>query len=247
MENELPPELQKTDALLGLLKVIHETCIDKAPAHFTYDNENMQVPYMFSMYSIVVELTGDSYQAVKSRKELASHVLTRALLEAVVVLFDVIKDPNYVNTLFQQSMTERGKKIKSLLKKKPDLITKAGRTAEFLEETLDKIEKLRDPEVDKSSIRKRFEDAGMEGYYDTAYAYLCDYVHHDASAIINRHIGLTVRPLDEKGILMLTNLISELILKSSIAVHEFLKTGQGNIFEDLQQKWQVALFGKPSE
>ena len=237
----------KTDALLELLEVIHETCIDKAPTHLTYDSENLQVPYMFSLYSIVVELTGDSYQAVKTRKELASHVLIRALLEAVVDLFNVIKDPNYVNTRFQKSLTERGKKLKYLLEKKPDLITKAGRTTEFIEETLDKIEKLRNPEVDKPNIRKRFEDAGMEGYYDTAYAYLCDYVHHDASAILNRTIGLTVRPLDEKGMLMLTNLIGDLILKSSIAVHEFLKTGQSNIFEDLQQKWQATPFGNPFE
>lgn len=237
----------KTDALLHLLEIIQKTCIDKAPTHLTYDSENMQAPYMFSLYSIVVELAGDSYQAVKSRKELASHVLTRALLEAVVDLFNVINNPNYVNTRFQKALTERKKKLKYLLENEPDLIAKVGRTPEYVEEILDKIEKLRNREVDTPNIRKRFKDASMEVYYDTAYASLCDYSHHDTSAIINRPIGLTEHYLDERGIQFLAGLIADLILKASIAVHEFLKTGQTNVFEDLRQKWQATFCGTPLE
>jgi len=237
----------KTDALLELLEIIHKTCIDKAPTHLTYESENMQAPYMFSLYSIVVELAGDSYQAVKSRKELASHVLTRALLEAVVDLRNVINNPDYVYNRFQKALIERKKKLKYLLENEPDLITKGGRTPEYVEEQLDKIEKLRNPKFDDPNIRKRFKDAGMESYYDTAYASLCDYSHHDTSAIINRPIGLTVHYLDERGIRFLAGLIADLILKASIAVHEFLKTGQSNIFEDLQRKWQATLCDTPLE
>jgi hypothetical protein len=226
----------KTDDLLDVLEIIRKTCIDKAPTHLTYDSKEMQAPYMFSLYSVVVELAGDSYQAIKSRKELASYVLTRALLEAVVDLFNMINDPNYVNTRFQKALIERKKKLKYLVEKEPDLIAKVGHTPECVKET-----------VDKPNIRKRFKDAGMEGYYDTAYAYLCDYSHHDASAIINRPIGLTVHHLDEKGIQLIASLIAELILKASIAVHEFLQTGQSNIFEDLRQKWNATLCGTPLE
>lgn len=239
----------KTDSILDLFEIIHKTCIDKAPTHLTYDRKNMQGPYMFILYSIVVELANDSYQAVKSRKELAYSILTRALLEAVVDLRNVINSPDYVYNRFQKALIERGKKLKYLLEKQPDLIAKAGRTPEYVEEILAKIEKLRNPDVDKPniSIRKRFKDAGMENYYDTAYAILCDYGHHDASAIINRPIGLNARPFDEKDIPRAVDLIVDLILKASTAVHEFLKTGQSNIFEDLRQKWQATLCGTPPE
>ncbi len=237
----------KIDALLGLLEIIYKTCIDKAPKHLTNDSENMQVPYMFSMYSIVVELTDDSYQAVKSRKELASHVLTRALLEAVVDLFNVINDPDYVNIRFQKAFIERKKKLVYLLDKEPDLISKVGRSPEYVEEMLGKIEKLHNTEIDKPNIRERFKGAGMEGYYDTAYASLCDYSHHDASAIINRPIGLTKHHLDERGIQFLANLIIDLILNASISVHKFLKTDQVNVFEDLKQEWNAMLRDTPFE
>jgi len=235
----------KIDALLDLLEIIHKTCIDKAPTH--YDSENMQAPYMFSLYSIVVELAGDSYQAVKSRKELATHVLTRALLEAVVDLFNVINDPGYVNIRFQKALIERKKKLKYLLEKEPDLIAKLGRTPEYVEEILGKIERLHNTEVNKPNIRERFKGAGMEEYYDTAYAYLCDYSHHDASAIINRPIGLTEHYLDERGIRFLADLIVELILKASISVHEFLESDHCDFFQDLQQKWKATLCGMTFE
>ena len=233
---------EKNDTLIGLLEIIQKTCLDKIPTHLTYDSENMQVPYMFSMYSIVVELAGDSCQSVKARKELASHVLIRALLEAVVDLFNVINNPNYVNIRFQKALIERKKKLKHLLEKEPDLIAMGGRTPEYVEDVLDKIKKLHNPEVDNPNIKKRFEDAGMEDYYYTAYSYLCDYSHHDASAIINRPIGLTAH-LDEKGIQMLADLIVELILKASIAFHEFLESDETKIFIDLQNKWKATLVG----
>ena len=236
----------KTNALLDLLEVIHETCIDKAPTHLTYDSENMQAPYMFSMYSIVVELAGDSYQAVKSRKELASHVLTRALLEAVVDLRNVINDSNYVNIRFQNALAKGKNPLKYLLDN-PDLIDTAKHSVEDIRELLGKGEKLSDLEADKPNIKKRFKDADMENYYYTRYAFLCIYSHHDASAIINRPIRIEVSLLDEKGTQRLADWISDLILKASIAVHEFLKTGQSNIFEDLRQKWQATLCGKPFE
>lgn len=79
------------------------------------------------------------------------------------------------------------------------------------------------------------------------HAFLCNYSHHDASAIINRPIGIEVRPLDEKGTRKITNLIADLILKASISVHKFLKTDQVDVFEDLQQKWQAMLRDTPFE
>lgn len=236
----------KTDDLLDLLEIIHKTCIDKAPTHLTYDSETMQAPYMFSLYSIVVELTGDSYQAVKSRKELASHVLIRALLEAVVVLRNVINDPNYVYIHCQKSLAKGKKPLKYQLDN-PDLIDTEKHTVEDIQELLDKGEELRDPEVAKTFIVADFENAGMKQYYYTRYAFLCNYCHHDASAIINRFIGLNVRPLDEKGTQKLADWIADLILKASIDVHEFLKTGQSSIFEDLRQKWQATFCGTPFE
>ena len=232
----------KTDDLLDLLEIIHKTCIDKAPTHLTYGSENMQAPYMVSLYSIVVELTGDSYQAIKSRKELASHVLTRALLEAVVVLCNVINDPNYVKIHFQKALA-KGKKPLEYQRDNPDLIDTKRHTVEDIQELLDKGAKLRDPEIPKSYIVDDFKNADMKNYYYTRYAFLCNYSHHDASAIINRPIGLNVRPLDEKGTQKLADWIADLILKASIAVHEFLKTGQSNIFEDLRQKWKATLCG----
>ena len=237
----------KIDTTLDLLETIHKTCIDKVPTSLTYDSKNMQVPYMFSLYSIAIELTGDSYQAVKCRKELASHVLTRALLEAIVDLLNVINSPDYVNTRFQKALTERKKKLKYLLEKEPDLIAKVGRTPAYVEGVLDKIEELHNPEIDKPNIRKRFKDAGMELYYDTAYAHLCDYSHLDTSTIINRPIGLIEHHLDKRGTQFLVGLIVDLILKASIRFHEFLKTGQRKVFEDLQQKWQAALCDTPLE
>lgn len=236
----------KTDALLDLLEIIHKTCKDKAPTRLTYDRENMQIPYMFSLYSIAVELTGDCYQAVKSRKELASHVLTRSLLEAVVVLCNVVNDPNYVKIHFQKGLAKGEKPLKYQLDN-PDLIDKAKHTVEDVQKLLDKHEELRDPKIPKPYIVDDFINAGMKNYYYTRYAVLCNYSHHGASAIINRPIGLNVRPLDEKGTQRLADWIADLILKASIAVHEFLKTGQSNIFEDLRQKWQATVCGTPLE
>lgn len=236
----------KTDELLDLLEIIHKTCINKEPTHLTCDSEDIQAPYMFGLYSIVVELTGDSYHAIKSRKELASHVLTRALLEAVVVLCNVINDPNYVKIHFQKSLA-KGKKPLEYLRDNPDLIDKKRHTVKDIQDLLDKGAKLRDQEPTKSYIVDDFKNADMEKYYYTRYAFLCNYSHHNAKVIINRPLGLNVRPLDEKSTQRLAHWIIDLILKASIAVHEFLKTGQSNIFEDLQQKWQATFCGTPFE
>lgn len=161
----------ETDALLDLLEIIHKTCIDKAPTRLADDSENMQVPYIFSMYSIVVELTGDSYQAVKSRKELASHVLTRALLEAVVILRDVINDPDQVNIRFQKSLAKGSKPLKYQLDN-PELIDTAKHTVKDVKKLCDKHEELRDPEISQPFILDDFKNAGMEHYYYTSSRFL---------------------------------------------------------------------------
>ena len=241
-ENMTAPKKVKTtsiDTLLDFLESIRKTCIDKS-LPLTFDDKNTQAVYMCSLYSIVVELAGDSCQGVKARKELASHVLTRALLEAVVDLFNVINNPKYISIRFQKALVERRKKLIYLQQNEPQLISEAGRNAEYVEDVIGKIDKLRDTDIDQPNIRKRFKDAGMEGYYDTAYALLCDYTHHDASAIVNRHIGLNVRPLDDKGILMLSDLIAELLLNATIAVHGFLDSDQIKVLNDLKHKWKAA-------
>jgi len=239
-------EAAKIDDLFDFLEIIYKTCIDKAPKNLTYDSENMQVPYMFSMYSIVVELAGDSYQAVKSRKELASCVLTRALLEAVVILRNVINDPDQVNNRFQKSLAKGVGPINYQLDN-PDLIDTTKHTVKDIEKLRDKHKELRDPKFGKSLIKDDFKTADMERYYYTSYAFLCNYSHHDASAIINRPIGIKVHPLDEKLTQKITNLIADLILKASISVHKFLKTDQVDVFEDLQQEWYATFCYAPFE
>lgn len=225
--------------MLDILESIRKACIDKS-SPLIFDDNNIQAVYMCGIYSIVVELAGDSCQGVKARKETASHILTRALLEAVVDLFNVINNPKYVNIRFQRALTERKKKLIYLQQNEPELISQADRNAEYVEDFISNIDKLRDTDIDQPNIRKRFKDAGMEGYYDTAYSLLCDFTHHDASAILNRHIGLNVRPLDDKGVLMLSDLIAELLLNATIAVHEFLDSDQIAALKDLKLKWKAA-------
>ncbi len=228
---------KKTVALLELLEIIHKTCIDKEPKHLTYDSENMQIPYMLSMYSIAVELTGDSYQALKSRKELASHILARALLEAVVILRNVINDPDYLYVRSQKSLAKGDKPLEYLLNN-PDLIDTEKHPIKDVKKQLDKHIELRDPEIKQSFIRDDFKSADMEHYYHISYAFLCNYSHHDVSAILKRNIGINVNPLSERRTQKITNLITDLILKASISLHEFLKTDQVDVFEELQQRWQ---------
>lgn len=227
------------DDLLELMESIRRTCFDKSLPLIFEDND-VQAVYMCSTYSIIVELAGDCCQAVKARKELSSHVLTRALLEAVVDLFNIIKDRKYVNIRFQRALIERRKKLVYLQQKEPNLISGTGHSNDYVENVIDKIDKLRDSEIKQPSIKKRFKDAGMEGYYNSAYALLCDYTHHDASAIVNRHVGLNVRPLDAKGILMLSDLIIELLFNSTVAVHEFLRSDQITFLKNLRTKWKAA-------
>lgn len=226
------------DVLLDCLESIRKTCMDIS-SPLSYEDNNLQAVYMSSMYSIVVELVDDAYQALKARKELASHVLTRALLEAVVDLCNVVKNPNYVIIRFQKALVERRKKLIYLMQKEPELILEAGRSTEYVQSAVDKIDKLLDRHARQPSIRQRFKDADMEDYYDTGYSLLCDYAHHDGSAIVNRHIGLTVRPLSDKSLLMLSDLISNLLLKATIAVHDFLHSDRIDTLKELQSKWKV--------
>lgn len=231
-----------TDNLLGLLESIHQTCIDNAP-ELSDDIEGMQVPYILSMYSIVVELTGDSYQAVKSRKELSAHVLTRALLEAVVILRNVINDPSQVTNRFQKALANNCKPLKYQLDN-PDLIDTSKHPVEDIKKLRDRHDDLRDPEFKVSSILDDFKNAGMENYYRTRYASLCSYSHHSAGAIMNRHVEIKVRRLEERGAQRLADWIADLIFKASIGVHEFLKTDKIDVFLDLQQQWQAIFHEK---
>ena len=227
------------DTLLDLLGDIRKTCIDNS-SPLTFEDDDTQAAYMCSTYSIVVELAGDCCQGVRARKELSSHVLTRALLESAVDLFNIIKDPKYVDIRFERALIERRKKLVYLQQKEPNLISGTGHNTEYVEDVINRIDNLRDTKIKQPGIKKRFKDAGMEGYYDTVYALLCDYTHHDASAIINRHIGLNVRPLDDKGVLMLSDLIVELLVNSTVAIHEFLKSDQIDFLNNLKTKWKAA-------
>ena len=245
----LDNETIQFDALLDFLESIRKTCIDIS-LPLAYDAKSVQPVYMCGMFSIVVELAGDSCQLVKARKELASHVLTRALLEAVVELFNVIKNPKYVDVRFQKALIERKKKLIHLQENESEIIAEVGQSPEYVESYIHRINKLRDPEIDQPNIKERFKTAGMEDYYDSAYSHLCDYAHHDASAIINRNIGLDVIPLDYKGIFMLSDLIAELLLNATIAVHEFHDSDQIEELINLKLKWktiycqQVAAHGR---
>jgi Family of unknown function (DUF5677) len=236
---------KKTNNLLNHLEIIHKTCIDKAPTNITSD-DTMQTLYVFGMYSIVVELTGDSYQAVKSRKELASHVMTRALLEAVVVLRNVINDPDHFYVRSQRSLAKGIKPLEYQLNN-PDLIDTTKHSVEDVKKLLDKHNKLLDPKIKRVQILDDFKNAGMEYYYYTSYAFLCNYSHHDVSAILKRNIGVNVNPLDERRTQKITNLITHLILMASISLHELLETDQVDVFKDLQKKWQMIKDGIPSE
>ena len=225
------------DPLLSLLESIRKTCIDKS-LPLTFNDSDLRAAYMCSMYSIVMELAGDCCEGIKARKELSSHVLVRALLEAVVDLLNIINDPKYVDSRFQRAFDERKKKLVYLQQKEPNLISAAGKNNEYVSDVIDRIDTLRDKDVDQPGIKKRFKGAGMEEYYHTAYALLCDYTHHDASAIINRPIGLHPHPLDDKGILMLSDLTFELLHKATVAVHEFLKSDQPEFLSNLKTEWK---------
>lgn len=229
---------EQFNIILSKINTIREVCINKTlPLH--YDENEIQSLYALCVYSIIIELSGDCCQGLSERKDLSSHVLTRALLEAVVDLINIIKNPEYVNSRFQRALKERRKKV-DYLKKNPDLVIESGHDVEYLQSIIKKIDELLDSDSKPQSVKDRFKNADMEDYYDTAYSLLCDYSHLDASTLINRQINLKNQPLDNQGILFLSDLIVDLLLKSTVSLHDFLNSKQIEDLNKLRSNWQVA-------
>ena len=226
------------DKLSGFLSSVRKACIKKSSL-LAFNDKDFANGYTICLYSIVIELAGDCCHAVKARKERASYVLTRALLEAVVDLFNVIKNPKYVHTRFQRALVERKKKLTYLQEKEPGLISRGGRDVNYVDAAIRKIDNLRDTHIEQPNIRNRFRDADMEGYYDTAYSLLCDFCHLDASTLLSRPVGLKVSPLDDISLLMLSDLIAELLLDSTIAIHEMLGSKKSKEIEELKSRWKA--------
>jgi hypothetical protein len=225
------------EVLPNFLEFIRKKCIETSLS-LSFDDKNIQDTYMQSIFSVVVELADDCCQALRQEKELASHVLTRALLEAVVDLINVIKDPDYVNIRFQKALLERKKKLRYLLENEPQCIPETGHDLEYVESYIDRIDTLLKPKIAKMNIKERFIGADMEDYYDSAYSLLCDYTHHDASAIARRTFAFDTIRLDKEGMLMLSDLIAELLIKATNAVHGYLDSNQIEILEDLKRQWK---------
>lgn len=232
------PQIIILHELLVFLENILCTCTEYSLA-LTFNDKTKQGVYTHHMYSIAIELSGDAYKGLKSRKELASHVLTRALLEAVVDLKNIIKNPEYISIRFHKALEERKKKLLYLLKHEPGIITAVGQNEEYVKSYIEKIDNLHDPNVHQPNIRERFNDAGMGDYYDTAYSLLCDYAHHDFSAVINRNLSLYEGSLNDLSILMLSDLIAKLLLDATMAVHESHGSNKIEALRALKLRWEI--------
>lgn len=227
------------DALIDCLEVVISSCVDSYKT-LTFDEKNTQAIVACTLYAMTVESAGDSHIAIGSRKVLSAHVLTRTLLEIVVDLLNVIRDSGYIDIRFQRAIEERERKIKHLQRSNPEAIAAAGHDENSIKDILQKMDDLKDEKVARrQTVRERFVGADMEDYYDTAYSYLCDYSHIDYSTIVNRKAGLEPSPLEDSGIMWLSGLVADLVLKASFAVHEFLGHEDFESLYALQQIWNT--------
>lgn len=216
-------------------------------ATFTFDGTRPLHVNSVSLYGSILELSGSLVPLLDTEHYSAIPVVLRSVLEAYVDLENLCKDPKYGYSLEIKTLVEG---LKFLREAKNEKNAYLG----IIAEAPDLDERLSGMEAEKNRLIslgykdlnkfERFSKAGLENEYRTVYNWLCCAAHNDYRALRERHLdkqeqGLKIhyfKEADYQELETLLGIASELLVRSSIAIHSLLNSERMADFKRLREE-----------
>lgn len=198
-----------------------------------------------------MDLAGDALLLINKRRRTSSAILLRSLLESYIDLVNTIKDEEYLKHMYTSSLDGQRKMLQKALTSNSELFTKFHEQREICQKRLDELTALKKDLIKEGykplKIYERFERAGFEAYYSGIYSLLCSEWHNDMIAIEDRHLNVqdqdelcTVKLpqlLETEGALRNICLLAEIILNSSIQIHDLFVSPRLNALKKLKEDY----------
>lgn len=224
------------------------SCIDVS-RQLRFNKDIAQQLYAICVYSTILEIASDTLNLIKNRSKISTAILLRSLLEAYVDLLNIIKDENYLQNMYVSALDGKMRMINDALKSNSSLFVLFHQHHNLSLKRIEELKKLKPKGYKKLRIRERFKFAGLEAEYCGIYALLCTQTHNDMDAIENRHIQVEgdtkscsvkfFEELDSEGFLRYIYTLADIIINSSLRIHEFLKSSRLEVLKEIRSKYQT--------
>jgi len=233
--------------ILECLIELHYMCLDLSKK-ITFKKNKLNFT-LLAIYGSLIELTGCIITLSETHR-IGIPIIFRSVLEAFVDLSNLIKDENYGYYL---AFNDNEQWLKMLHEAKKGsnpyfkYYTKIPNMDEVVKEYERNYKNLRKDGYNKLTIKQKFEKADLLDLYYSVYPYLCSHSHGNIGTLIRRHADIDKSRLDYELVYYnnepLENYMAEFssisstILKASVMIHEFFKTGLEKNFVNMAIKF----------
>jgi hypothetical protein len=208
--------------------------------------------YAVSVYCTIMDLAGDILSLIKKRRRTSSAILLRSLLESYVAFVNIINDEEYLKYMYTSSLESQRKMLQKSFSSNSEMFRKFHEQPEICQKRLEELtalkEYLKAEGYKPLEISERFKRAGFEAYYSGIYPILCSESHHDMLAIEDRHLNIQEQDklcevefsqsLDTEGVLRNIYLLTDIILNSSIQIHNIFESSQLDTLKNLKEEYE---------
>ncbi len=221
---------------------------DVEARQLNYHQNVLQQLHAVWLYGTILEIASDCLDLIKCRKKISPGILLRSLCEAYADLLNTIKDENYWQYRHASTETSSGKILKNVQKGSNSYSKELAQDpgiAFRCEQITEELENLRKNGYHPLNIKERFYLVGLESFYCSVYIDLCGQCHHDLRALENRHMEPSAddqsvrvcffKKLDGDEVMLFVYSLGDIILDSSVKIHQFLKSPS---LEILEQKYE---------
>jgi len=164
---------------------IHDQ-IKQSKEEIRYNSSNPQHILIMAYYCTIIASTDSCIFLYKSGKFLCIPVIARNMLEALVDLIDITKNPNYPKNLLASHYCHI-KKILNPENRNGNNVLASPEFGQKYEEALKELERLKKAKITPLKEENKFLKADIPEVY-TLYRHLCQYSHNNIIALEERHI-----------------------------------------------------------
>jgi len=211
--------------------------VQKATQELKFDAGHAPSLFAVALHATLIELTRACLSLVTSGDTIGVLILMRSMQEALVDQTNLLSDTEYVKNMHSANLGQMARLLEEAAEKQNKLFKGLEEKWDVAKELADvraQLKKFEDEERGELRIFRRFEMAGMEADYRSAYVLQCIDTHNNTTALVERHIDIgedgraqvsLFKEMEAGTLRARLDAVTAMLVKSAIMMHEAFKTG----------------------
>lgn len=235
---------------LEFAKQAHDIAMSEIPS-VIFNPSNPWDVVTVSLYASMIEKMGSVLVLFTNDVDAGAESIFRSFLEAYVDVRNLLADPDYLDVCRYSYHEEWLKVLTESEKDNPFLAGLADHAdyPKIIEDHRRQLDKLRERGVQRPTIFSRFQTAGMEAVYRSAYNFASAESHNNIRSLSDRHF----QPKDGDGVSLqmyrgfsgadheaLLDSLCGILVEISVSLHDHFKTGRSAGFAEYKDRLEQA-------